>query len=108
MLVTDWLCEFRKKLLLGDGEALSGSSPGDRSCLGPWDPEENPDEDPKLKLKDCWASAGDAVETTAMIPTEALIAIERMPLIKNFMFVVTLAIRMEAACGREDPERVYQ
>jgi hypothetical protein len=43
-----------------------------------------------------------------MIPTEALIAIERMPLIKNFMFVVILAIRMEAACGREDPERVYQ
>ena len=76
--------------------------------MGPWDPEENPDEDPKLKPKDCWARAGDAVETTAMIPTEAMIAIERMPLIKNFMFVVTLASRMEAVRGREDPERVYQ
>jgi hypothetical protein len=68
-------------LLLAEDETLSGSSPGDRSCLGPWDPEENPDEDPKLKLKDCWASAGDAVEMTAMIPTE------RMLLIENFMFV---------------------
>jgi hypothetical protein len=76
--------------------------------LGPWDPEENPDEDPKLKLKDCWPSAGDAVETTAMIPTEARIPTERIPLIKNFMFVVTLAIGMEAVRGREDPERVDQ
>jgi hypothetical protein len=75
--------------------------------LGPWDPEENPDEDPKLKLKDCWARAGDAVETTAMIPIDR-IPTERIPLIKNFMFVVTLASRMEAVRGREEPERVYQ
>jgi hypothetical protein len=81
MLVTDWLCEFRKPWLLAEGETLSGSSPGDRSCLGPWELEENPDEDPKLKLKDCWASAGDAIETRAMIPTE------RMLFIENFMFV---------------------
>lgn len=67
--------------------------------MGPWDPEENPDEDPKLKLKDCWASAGDAVETTAMIPTEAMIPSERMLLVENFMFVFIvvspLASRME-------------
>ena len=49
--------------------------------MGPWELEENPDEDPKLKLKDCWASAGDAVETRAMIPSE------RMLFIENFMFV---------------------
>jgi hypothetical protein len=87
MLVTDWLCEFRKPLLLAEGKTLSGSSPGERSSLGPWELEENPDEDPKLKLKDCWASAGDGVETTAMIPTEAMIPSERMLFIENFMFV---------------------
>ena len=73
--------------------------------MGPWELEENPDEDPKLKLKDCWASAGDAVETTAMIPSE------RMLFIENFMFVFIVVHPSKQngrVLGREDPERVYQ